>query len=393
MPVKAEESRFTADPTPAAVPAEAPAPTAGADGERPRKKSKWDQTGPGGLPDWLADLAPKEPRAPPGVDPGRFKVMKMEAVQIRALIGKGGETVQEIRRNSGSEVKIDHQPSDPFGTVTIIGDLVKTEAMIQEALNAKGCPLGVPARVPATPGAVPTPTPGPVIPGAPGQPREISVPSEVVGGLIGPGGSVINDIRQRAGGQCHISVLQPQVPGGPQICRITGPEELLQQAEELVQLKLQELMTTRGIRPSGGFGPTSSPVYPQGRPAGMIAPNLPLRPALGIGAGAASAEGSYGSGLNPAVNRPSHVGQQSVFTRPINPGFGGPRVIPPPAEPLGSGGYGGGGYGMGPGSAKGGCMSGEGYEGYGDDGSWGEGCGGMDSGAAWTNGGDRKSVV
>ena len=37
------------------------------------------------------------------MDPSRFKVMKMEAVQIRALIGRGGETVQEIRRNSGSE--------------------------------------------------------------------------------------------------------------------------------------------------------------------------------------------------------------------------------------------------------------------------------------------------
>ncbi|CAE7347269.1 KHSRP [Symbiodinium natans] len=356
-----------------------PVAAAGGADERPRKKSKWDQTGPGGLPDWLADLAPKEPRAPPGVDPGRFKIMKMEAVQIRALIGKGGETVQEIRRNSGSEVKIDHQPTDPFGTVTIIGDLVKTEAMIQEALNAKGCPLGVPARVPATPGTVPTPTP--VIPGAPGQPREISVPSEVVGGLIGPGGSVINDIRQRAGGQCHISVLQPQVPGGPQVCRITGPEELLQQAEELVQIKLNELLTTRGIRPSGGaWGPTSSPVYPQGRPAGMIAPNLPLRPAMGIGGAPPSSEGSYGAGSPPGISRPSHVGQQSVFTRPIAPGMGGPRVIPPPAEPMGSGGYGGG-YGAGPGSTKGGGCGGGYGEGYGEDGTWGQG-----APDAWTNG-------
>ncbi|CAE7547052.1 CNOT7, partial [Symbiodinium natans] len=99
-----------------------------------------------------------------------------------------------------------------------------------------------------------------VIPGAPGAPREIMVPAEVVSGLIGRGGSIIKSIRQRAGGQCRISLLQPEVPGGPQVCRITGPEELLQRAEELVQIRLNELLTTRGIRPAGGAW---APAYPQ----------------------------------------------------------------------------------------------------------------------------------
>ncbi|CAJ1407016.1 unnamed protein product [Effrenium voratum] len=37
----------------------------------------------------------------------------MEGVQIRALIGKGGETIKEIRLRSGADIKIDHLPSDP----------------------------------------------------------------------------------------------------------------------------------------------------------------------------------------------------------------------------------------------------------------------------------------
>eukprot|EP00913_Durusdinium_trenchii_P026564 g24922.t1 len=160
--------------------------------------------------------------------------MKMEAVQIRALIGRGGETVQddrrstkpnaqgsrpwacwergssrtreevemvvlndvwgdrqqppsaptqEIRRNSGSEVKIDHQPSEPLGTVTIIGDLAKTEQMIHDALVAKGCPIGAPPKGGGGGGGGGGSN---ATGGTPGTPREIPIPHDLVGGLIGP---------------------------------------------------------------------------------------------------------------------------------------------------------------------------------------------------------------
>eukprot|EP00913_Durusdinium_trenchii_P025427 g23871.t1 len=99
--------------------------------EKKKKKSKWDEMGDpsAGLPDWLKDaelqnemisiilnliaalqggpqgtlmfdqdLAKKDDQsqpAPPGIDPSRFKIIRMEGVQIRALIGKGGETIKE----------------------------------------------------------------------------------------------------------------------------------------------------------------------------------------------------------------------------------------------------------------------------------------------------------
>lgn len=56
---------------------------------------------------------------------------------------------------------------------------------------AKGCPIGGAAK----PGsAVGVPGPGG------GIPRELQIPHDLVGGLIGPGGATINDIRQKAGG-------------------------------------------------------------------------------------------------------------------------------------------------------------------------------------------------
>eukprot|EP00434_Breviolum_minutum_P011125 symbB.v1.2.009813.t1/scaffold627.1/size179893/5 len=67
----------------------------------------------------------------------------------------------------------------------------------------------------------------------------------------GPGGAIINDIRQKAGSQVNISVLQANTPGGAQICRITGPEELLPPAEEMITAKVNELIESRGPRRGG----------------------------------------------------------------------------------------------------------------------------------------------
>ena len=55
----------------------------------------------------------------------------MEGLQIRALIGKGGETIRELRNRSGADIKIDHLPSDPQGTVAIIGNFTNCGGLWQ----------------------------------------------------------------------------------------------------------------------------------------------------------------------------------------------------------------------------------------------------------------------
>ncbi|CAJ1359743.1 unnamed protein product [Effrenium voratum] len=130
----------------------------------------------------------------------------MEGVQIRALIGKGGETIKEIRLRSGADIKIDHLPSDPEGNVTIVGEVEKTEAMIKETLAAKGCPLNAKSMPPPP---APVPLPGEGVPPLPLEPNEneVIVPADLVGLLIGPSGTSIREIREKAGG--GVPGLQP----------------------------------------------------------------------------------------------------------------------------------------------------------------------------------------
>ncbi|CAE7221325.1 CPK2 [Symbiodinium microadriaticum] len=97
-----------------------------------QRQLRWDEMGDPSttLPEWLKDMSKSDPKSvrpvPPGIDPSRFKIIRMEGVQIRALIGKGGETIKEIRLRSGADIKIDHLPSDPEGNVTIVGDVEKS---------------------------------------------------------------------------------------------------------------------------------------------------------------------------------------------------------------------------------------------------------------------------
>jgi len=68
---------------------------------------------------------------------------------------------------------------------------------------------------------------------------DLTVPSELVGPLIGPGGATIQDIRAKAGGNVYISVMPPASPGGPQAVRIVGDQREL--AKGLLVAKIEEL--------------------------------------------------------------------------------------------------------------------------------------------------------
>merc|ERR1719316_2565504 len=118
------------------------------------------------------------------------------------------------------------------------------------------------------------PPPGP--PGsAPGGPaavesREIPIPADLIGGMIGPGGSTINDLRKQAGPTVLIAIVPGSVPaaqGGQQIARISGNAEAVNDAEILVRAKLQELADSGGGGPglNQGPGPGSGP-----RPMGSL---------------------------------------------------------------------------------------------------------------------------
>lgn len=276
-----------------------------------------------------------EPKPPPGVDPAKWKLLKLQAAQIRALIGKGGETIRDIRARSGSDVQIDHLPQDAEGTVTITGDVEKTMTMIKDSLIDKGCPLGVPSQpkagLPGPMGMRPQwPAPGLGMPGGASTEGDISIPAELVGGLIGPGGSNIKSIREAAGNACYISVLPSSIPGAFQSVRIVGDNR--DQARTLVLDKIEQLKNELGARPPA-----------QGL-LGAFAGGPPQRPAslMGPGMGIGLVAGGHISGMMPnsglaGLSRPSFGGAGGMCPRPLGlGGLGGVPGIRPSLRPLGA---------------------------------------------------------
>jgi len=251
------------------------------EGSAKRRSTKWGEP-PEGVPEWLCDLVPQPPpeentpKPPPGVAADKFKILKLDGRQIRALIGKGGQTIRDIRLMSGADVKINHLPTESEGLVNIVGDIEKTMVMIKQALVDQGCPMGVERKPPKA-----CPPPG----GATGNAQgDIAIPVELVGPLIGPGGSVIKSLREAAGGACFISVMPSTTLGGPQCVRIVG--ENREQARLLVLEKIEELKKQLTATPAApGQLPVSTSYDPDAprRPLALTGPSTPaLRPHPGL---------------------------------------------------------------------------------------------------------------
>lgn len=70
----------------------------------------------------------------------RFKVIPLDASQVRALIGKNGETIRNIRQRCPvTEVLIGHEKGEAHGILRLTGDIEAAEAVVKDRLLAKGC--------------------------------------------------------------------------------------------------------------------------------------------------------------------------------------------------------------------------------------------------------------
>lgn len=75
--------------------------------------------------------------------PIHFKMLEFDAVQIRSLIGKAGETIKDVRNRCGNDVDVNIQSikGNDYGVVRLTGDVAKAEKIIGEVLAVKGCLL------------------------------------------------------------------------------------------------------------------------------------------------------------------------------------------------------------------------------------------------------------
>ncbi|CAE7346459.1 unnamed protein product [Symbiodinium pilosum] len=282
---------------------------------RPRR-SKWDDRGPPlqgdgnspsteTLPDWLKDLegpisgkpipqlvvpGPTTSRSQlPNLLGQRHKTMMLKAVQIRVLLGRGGETIKSICERANAEIKVDHDRVAEEGEVTIVGEIEKAEALIRETLAAKGCPL------PEDEARQPDET-------------DLVVPPDVVGLFIGKGGEHVKAIREACGGSLFIGVIAPIEGNGPHKIQIIGDQR--EKAKAMVRQRLKELRESedmksrsldvpvatswQGLATPQSFGPSPgqggmlrpnsplSPLPPGRIPLRAPVPNLPIRPAAPI---------------------------------------------------------------------------------------------------------------
>lgn len=96
--------------------------------------------------------------------------LDMPTSQIGALIGKRGETINAIRSNSQSDIRIDQMGS--MSRVSIVGNCELAQKLIFDKLREnfphlfRGTPPPMPAIGDAATGPlVPGPGPGPLVPG------------------------------------------------------------------------------------------------------------------------------------------------------------------------------------------------------------------------------------
>lgn len=186
----------------------------------------------------------------PHVDSKLYKILKLQAIQIRALIGRGGETMRDIRKKTGCDIKVHHAPTDPQGSISIVGNTELCVQLVEEILANKGCPL------------------------APqdsqeDEAEEIPIEAHLVGLFLGAGGNNLRELQNSIGGGVCVSVRPPEKVGGPQRIRIVGPNRA--KARVVMQEKVEELSSgtysldkpTKGDG-KGKRGSTSDAMIPDG---------------------------------------------------------------------------------------------------------------------------------
>ncbi|CAK9069018.1 unnamed protein product [Durusdinium trenchii] len=162
--------------------------------------------------------------------PKGHKVIDLPAHLIRVLIGKAGSTIREVISRTGADIKVNHLPHEPQGSISVVGDIAKTEAVIQEIFRARGCkwsPTGAPLAEQSeetTQGLGVVRRAGLVcgdvgeVP--PTRQEDVKIPHDLVGLFIGKGGETIKDLRERCGGQVSITIQPASTPGGMQGVRV-----------------------------------------------------------------------------------------------------------------------------------------------------------------------------
>lgn len=193
----------------------------------------------------------------------RRKTMRLKSVQIRVLLGRGGENIKQICERTNAEIKVDHDRISDEGDINITGDVVRAEALIREILAQKGCPMDDEQQ--------------------PVEDELLQVPGDMVGLFIGRGGEHIKAIRDACGGNLYIGVNPPPSGEGLHKIQIVGDQR--EKAREMVLLRLKEMWEAEAKKEAEARPPPPAPLVRPAVPVPMapmapMAPTTPKAPAM-----------------------------------------------------------------------------------------------------------------
>ncbi|ORX97772.1 hypothetical protein K493DRAFT_215367 [Basidiobolus meristosporus CBS 931.73] len=197
--------------------------------------------------------------------------------RMGSVIGKGGSKIKEIQEASGAKLNASEEmlPNSTERTITVVGvpDAIHIAvyhiAQILQEYMDRPLPNHIPyrpqPRFPMMYGPMPGMSPPPAFYGHPGphgggyppmppmnremgggphghsgpgsQSQQIFIPNDMVGCIIGKGGSKINEIRHMSGS--HIKIAEPQGNTNERLVTITGTPESNQMALYLLYNRLE----------------------------------------------------------------------------------------------------------------------------------------------------------
>jgi len=188
----------------------------------PKKKSRWDEDDVNFLvPGMKIRLGPgltlSNGVAVPTAPLEQQRLVHIPANSKGCLIGRGGEHINKIRRQSGARIQLKHEDHETHATISILGTTQQVEMatqMIQEQLNSAGTR------------------------------KIVEVPEDCIGETIGKGGCNLQAMSEKTG--CKVKFirateLDPTAPADKQICVIRGPADKIPVAEGLVMAKVIEV--------------------------------------------------------------------------------------------------------------------------------------------------------
>ncbi|KNC96745.1 uncharacterized protein SPPG_07953 [Spizellomyces punctatus DAOM BR117] len=181
------------------------------------------------------------PRGPPSSMPSyggnsstNTETMSIPAHKVGLVIGRGGETIHSLQDRSGARIAVmpDSQSDQPSNLrqINLSGSpeaIDMARALIDDLVNAPSRPGG--------PGGMSQPYGNQY--GHGGSSETIKVHTEKVGLIIGRGGEVVKNIQATC--NVRIQIEQQADPEGNRDVTISGPQENIDRAKEMVMDRVQ----------------------------------------------------------------------------------------------------------------------------------------------------------